>query len=123
MVLAAGLCVLTLHVGMWVMQVGLYMALGTAAWTGAMTYGTSIRLWHIHGLTLRALAVIGLGCVLATYAAFLALGHFHFLGRWSLPVAWWFAFSGGLWCRDRHSRAYGSSGERTCSGRSPSPSN
>ena len=112
-VLAAGLCVLTLHVGMRVMHLlgglpgnlGLYMALGTAAWTGAMTYGISMRLWRIHRLTLRALAVIGLGCVLATYAAFLALAHFHSLGRWSLPVFWWFAFSGGLWYRDRHSRA------------------
>ena len=66
-VLAAGLCVLTLHVGMRVMHllgglpgnVGVYMALGTAAWTGAMTYGISMRLWRIHRLTFRALAVIG----------------------------------------------------------------
>jgi hypothetical protein len=108
-VLAAGLCVLTLHVGMWVMHplgrlpgnVGLYMALGVAAWTGAMIYGISIRLWRIHPLTLRALAVIGLGCVLASYAAFLTLAHIHSLGRWWLPVCWWFAFSGGLWYRDR----------------------
>jgi hypothetical protein len=110
--LAAGLCVLTLHVGNWVMHllgrlrgnVGLYAALGVAAWSGAMTYGFSIRLWRIHPLPLKALAMVGLGCVLATYAAFLSLAHFHSLGRWWLPVCWWFAFSIGLWYRDRQSR-------------------
>lgn len=110
-VLAAGLCVMSLYVGMWVMHllgglpgnIGLYAALGIGAWTGAVTYGISIRLWQIHRFNRRSLAMTGIGCVAATYAAFLTLGYFHSLGRWWLPVLWWFAFSGGLWYRDRHS--------------------
>jgi hypothetical protein len=109
-VLAAGLCVMTLHVGIGIMHrlgrlpgnTGLYTALGVAAWTGAVAYGISLRLWGIRRLKPRSLAVIGLGCALASYAAFLTLGHFHSLGRWWLTVLWWFAFSGGLWYHDRH---------------------
>jgi hypothetical protein len=108
-VLAAALCVMTLHLAIWIMHllgrlpgnIGLYTALGVAAWTGAVTYGISIRLWGIHRLEARSLAVIGVGCAAATYAAFLTLAHVHFLGRWLLPVLWWFAFSGGLWYHDR----------------------
>jgi hypothetical protein len=111
-VLAAGLSVMTLHVGIWIMHrlgglpgnIGLYTALGVAAWVGAVAYGISIRLCGIHRLKLRALAVIGLGCALATYAAFLTLGHFHSLGRWWLAVLWWFALSSGLWYHDRRPR-------------------
>jgi hypothetical protein len=112
-VLAAALCIMTLHLGTWIVHrlgrlpggIGLYTALGVAAWTGAVTYGISIRLLGIRRLTPRLLAVIGLGCALATYAAFLTLAHVHFLGRWLLPVLWWFAFSGGLWYRDRRPRS------------------
>jgi hypothetical protein len=108
-VLAAALCVMTLHLGTWIMHwlgrlpgnIGLYTALGVAAWTGAVTYGISIQLLGIRRPKPGSLAVIGLGCALATYAAFLTLAHVHFLGRWLLPVFWWFAFSGGLWLYDR----------------------
>ena len=110
-VLAAGLCVMTLHVGMLVMHllgglpgnIGLYAALAAGAWIGAASYGVSIRLWQIHRFNRRSLAITGIACVAATYAAFLTLAHFHSLGRWWLPVLWWFAFSGGLWYCDRHS--------------------
>jgi hypothetical protein len=108
-VVAAALSVITLHVGIWIMHllgrlpgnIGLYTALGVAAWAGAVTYGISIRLWGIRLLKPRSLAVIGLGCAVATYAAFISLAHLHFLGRWWLPMLWWFAFSGGLWYHDR----------------------
>ena len=111
--LAAGLCVMTLHLGIWIMHrlgqlpgtTGLYAALGVAAWAGAVAYGISIQLWRIHRFDPRSLALNGLGCSAATYVAFLSLAHFHSLGRWWLPVLWWFAFSGGLWYRDRRRRS------------------
>ncbi len=113
--LAAALCIVTLHVGILIMRllgglpgnVGLYAALGVGAWTGAMSYGIAIRLWLIHRLNPRSISLIGLGCVIATYAAFLTLAHFHSLGRWWLPVLWWFTFSGGLWYCDRHRSSAG----------------
>jgi hypothetical protein len=112
-VFAAALCVMTLHLGTWIMHwlgrlpgnIGLYTALGVAAWVGAVTYGISIRLCGIRRLKPGSLAVIGLGCALATYVAFLTLAHVHSLGRWWLAVLWWFAFSGGLWYHDRRSRS------------------
>jgi hypothetical protein len=108
-VLAAALCVLTLHLGIWIMHrlgrlpgnIGSYTALGVAAWVGAVVYGIAVRLWGIRRLEPRSLAMIGLGCVVATYAALLTLAHLHSLGRWGLPLLWWFAFSGGLWYHDR----------------------
>jgi hypothetical protein len=111
-VLAAALCVMTLHLGIWIMHglgwlpgnIGLYTALGVAAWVGAVVYGISVRLWGIRPLKPRSLAVIGVGCAVATYAAYLSLAHVHSLGRWWLTVLWWFAFSGGLWYHDRRRR-------------------
>jgi hypothetical protein len=122
---AAGLSAMTLHVGIatahWLGpsggNVALYAALGLSAVTGAAAYGVLIRVCGIHELTARALAVICLSCLLAAYAAIVTLAHFRFLGQWWLAVLWWYAFSGCLWYLDNH----GSSGERTCSGRTPRP--
>jgi hypothetical protein len=122
---AAGLSAMTPHVGIatahWLGtssgNVALYAALGLSAATGAATYGVLIRGCGIYELTARALAVICLTCMLAVYAAIFTLAHFHSLGRWWLAVLWWYAFSGGLWYFDDQ----GLSGERTCSGRTPSP--
>jgi hypothetical protein len=129
-VLAAGLCVLTLHVGMLAMSWlgglsgnnGLAASLTLSAAAGAVTYGVSIRLFKIYRLSLRGLATIATACSIATYAAFLALANVHSAGRWLLAVAWWYAFSGGLWFCDE-GPLQGLSGERTCSGRTPSPKN
>ena len=122
---AAGLSAMTLHVGIaaahWLETGGgssaLYAALGISSVTGAATYGVLIRLCGIYELSVRALAVICLNCLLAAYAAIFTLAHLHFLGRWWLAVLWWCAFSGGLWYCDTQ----GLSGERTCSGRTPRP--
>ncbi len=129
-VVAACLCVLSLHIGMLAMlwlggrsgNSGLYEALGLSAAAGAVTYGISIRLFGFYRLNLGALAMIGAGCVFATIAAFLMLANVHFPGRWLPAAAWWYAFSGGLWFRDQ-GPLQGLSGERTCSGRAPSPKN
>ena len=127
---AAVLCVLTLHIGMLAMHAlgslsgngGLYAALGLSAAAGAVTYGISMRLFGLFRLTLGALCLMAAGCVLATYVAFFTLANAHSLGRWLLAVAWWYAFSGGLWFCDQ-GPLQGLSGERTCSGRTPSPKN
>jgi hypothetical protein len=130
-VVGAGLSVLTLHAGMLALQrlgglsghTGLYAALGLSAAAGAVTYGGSLRWFGLYQLTLTALAVMAAGCVIATYGAFFVLANDPSLGRWLLAVAWWSAFSGGLWYWDHHRSRQGSSGEHTCSGRTPSPNN
>jgi hypothetical protein len=76
---------------------GLFVLLGLAAVTGALTYGVLIRLFWIPELRLGSLAAISLGCMLATYLAFFSLSHWALLGRWWLAVCWWYAFSAGLW--------------------------
>jgi hypothetical protein len=106
--MAAGLSVMTLRVGILGMRLlgtlpgnlGLYTALGFSAVIGAVTYGISIRLFGILKLTLKTLAVVSIGCMVAAYVAFFTLAYFHSLGRWWLVVLWWYAFSGGLWYSD-----------------------
>jgi hypothetical protein len=125
----ACLCVMTLHIGMLTMhEVGalsgttaLCTTLGLSALIGAWTYGIAIRLFGFYKLTPAMLALISIGCALATCAAFFVLARFPSLGRWWLPIPWWYALSGGLWYCDRHPSFQGLSGERTCSGRTPSP--
>jgi hypothetical protein len=107
-VIAAGLCLITLRVGLFGRHLtatlpgnlGLYTALGFSAVTGALIYAISIRLLGISALTLGSLAAISLGCMLATFVALFTGSHFHILGPWWLAVLWWYAFSGGLWYVD-----------------------
>jgi hypothetical protein len=113
-VTAAGLCVITLRVGMVGRHLfgalpgnlGPYTALGLATVTGALTYGILIRLCAIFPMTLVSLGVISVGCMMATFLALFSASPLHFPGPWWLAVLWWHAFSGGLWYVDqRHSRA------------------
>ena len=113
-VIAAGLCVITLRVGMVGRHLfgtlpgnlGPYTALGVATITGALTYGILIRLCGIFPMTLASLSAISVGCMSATFLALLTAGPLHFPGPWWLAVLWWHAFSGSLWYFDqRHSRA------------------
>ena len=108
--LAAGLCVMTLRVGMVGTHLfaalsgnaGLYAALGFSAATGALVYGILIRrLLGISAMTLSSLAAISLGCMLAACVALFTASHFHFLGPSWLAILWWHAFSGGLWYVDQ----------------------
>ena len=68
---------------------------------GALGYGFLIRALRMLEIGGSALALIALACALATGAAFHAGVHSRPLGSVSLAIAWWCAFSGGLWVRDR----------------------
>jgi hypothetical protein len=104
-VLAAGLSVLTLRIGLLTGHLSgglpgnlaIYAVLGFSAVIGALAYGILIRLFGFYELTMGGLALIAAGCMLAALLAFFSLAHIHFLGRWWLAVLWWHAFSGGLW--------------------------
>jgi hypothetical protein len=106
---AAGLSVLTLSIGVSGMHltgtlpgnVGLYTVMGFSALIGAVSYGVLIRVFRMDELNASSIALIAVGCTLATYIAAYMLAHSHYLGRWWLAVLWWYAFSGGLWYRDR----------------------
>jgi hypothetical protein len=107
--MSAFLSVLTLGVGMAGRQIigmlpgswGLYVLLGLSSFSGALAYGVLIRLFWIGALTTARLLMISVGCVLATLLAFYMLSRFTLLGRWWLPVLWWYALSTGLWCSGR----------------------
>ena len=125
-VIAAGLCVVTLRVGMIGRHVfgalpgnlGPYTALGLATVTGALTYGILIRLSGIFPMTVVSLSAISLACMSATFLALFTAVPLHFPGSWWLAVLWWHAYSCGLWYFDQRL-----SSERTCSGRTPKPRN
>jgi len=85
---------------------GILALLGLSSVTGALSYGVLIRICWMPRLRAVALTAISLGCMLATLLAFFTLNHVALFGRWWLAVAWWFAFSGGLWsCERWQSRA------------------
>jgi hypothetical protein len=102
---AAALSALIFHLGIFGAHLfaslpkgfGSYVALGFASIIGAMTYGVCVRLFKLCRLTGTALIMISLGCVSASSLALLTLIQFPFLGPWWLAIAWWYAFSGGLW--------------------------
>jgi hypothetical protein len=102
--IAALLSILTLYIGIVSLQLfailpateRLYLVLGICSVAGAITYGALIRLFWMKKLTSRSILAIAVACAPATYLAFLARTHFEFLNAWVLPVAWWFAFSGGI---------------------------
>ena len=108
--IAAGLCVMTLRIGMFGTHlfgalpgnIGLYAVLGFSAATGALSYGILIRrLPGLSAMPLSSLATISLGCMLAACVALLTGSHFHLPGPSWLAILWWHAFSGGLWFFDR----------------------
>jgi hypothetical protein len=108
--LAAVLSVLTLYVGIIGLVLfaalpgneRLYVVLGVCSLSGAITYGSLVRLFWMRILSSRLILAVSALCVLATSLAFLARSYFDFLGGWWLAAAWWFTFSGGLWFFDTH---------------------
>ena len=108
--IAVALSILTLYVGiiglvLFAMLPGnerLYLVLGLCALSGAITYGSLIRIFWIRTLFSRIILAMTVVCVLATSLAFFARAQWEFLGAWWLAAAWWFAFSAGLWYFDTH---------------------
>jgi hypothetical protein len=108
--IAAALSVFTMYVGI----VGLvlfaavpgnerlYMVLGLCSLTGAITYGSLIRIFWIRKFSPRLILGLAFLCLLATSLGFFARAYSEALGGWWLTAAWWFAFSGGLWFFDTH---------------------
>jgi hypothetical protein len=111
--LAAALSVFTMYVGiiglvLFAVVPGnerLYMVLGLCSLTGAITYGSLIRLFWIRKFSSRSILGMAFLCLLATSLAFFIRAHFQALGGWWLAAVWWFAFSGGLWFFDTHADA------------------
>jgi len=106
--ISIGLSVVTLYVGiiglvLFAVLPGterLYTVLGVCALSGAITYGSVIRLCWMRKLSSRRILAMSMLCVLATSLAFFARIHAEWLGGWWLAAAWWFAFSGSLWYFD-----------------------
>jgi hypothetical protein len=113
--LAAALSVFTMYVGiiglvLFAVVPGnerLYMVLGLCSLTGAITYGSLIRLFWIRNFSSRLILAMAVLCVPATLLGFFAKTHADFLGGWWLAAVWWFAFSGALWFFDTHAKARG----------------
>jgi hypothetical protein len=102
--LAALLCTLTGRLGLYGLRFGPLPTLASASAAGAVAYGILIRMFLAYALPAGAVAKIALACLVATLAAFIAGAGYPVLGGLWLAVAWWFAFSGGLWYEDRRRR-------------------
>jgi hypothetical protein len=106
--IAAVLSVLTLYVGiiglvLFAVLPGnerLYVVLGVCSLSGAITYGSLIRMFWMRSFSSRLILAMSILCALATSLAFFARTYADFLGGWWLAAVWWFAFSGGLWYLD-----------------------
>lgn len=109
-VLAAAFSVFTMYVGivglvLFAVVPGnerLYMVLGLCSLTGAITYGSLIRMFWIRKFSPRCILAMAFLCLLATSLGFFIRGYSEFLGGWWLTSVWWFAFSGALWFFDTH---------------------
>jgi hypothetical protein len=108
--IAAALSVFTMYVGiiglvLFAVVPGnerLYLVLGLCSLTGAITYGSLIRVFWIRKFSPRCILSMAFLCLLATSLAFFARAYSEGLGGWWLAAVWWFAFSGGLWFFDTH---------------------
>jgi hypothetical protein len=108
--IAAALGALTMYVGiiglvLFAVVPGnerLYVVLGVCSLSGAITYGSLIRIFWVRQISPRRILGMGFLCLLATSLAFFARAYSDALGGWWLAAVWWFAFSGGLWFSDTH---------------------
>jgi hypothetical protein len=111
--IAVALSVLTLYVGIISLVLlsvlpgaeRLYVVLGVCSLSGAITYGSAVRLFWMRNLSSRLILAMSVLCLPATSLAFFARTYTELLGGWWLAAAWWFAFSGGLWYFDTRGNA------------------
>ena len=111
--IAAALSVVTLYVGIISLVLfaalpgneRLYVVLGVCSLSGAITYGSLIRLFWMRVFSSRVVLVMAVLCMLATSIAFFARTYSEFFGGWWLAAVWWFALSGALWYFDTHREA------------------
>jgi hypothetical protein len=80
----------------------LYLVLGLCSLSGAITYGSLIRLLWVRKFSPRGILSVALLCLLATSLGYFVRAYSEALGGWWLTAVWWFAFSGGLWFFDTH---------------------
>jgi hypothetical protein len=108
--IAAALSVFTMYVGIIGLVLfsavpgneRLYMVLGLCSLSGAIIYGSLIRILWIRKFSPRSILAMAFLCLLATSLAFFVRAYFAALGGWWLAAVWWFAFSGGLRFFDTH---------------------
>jgi hypothetical protein len=108
--IAAALSVFTMYVGIFGLVLfavvpgnqRLYMVLGLCSLTGAITYGSLIRIFWIRKFSPRHILSMAFLCLLATSLGFFLRAYSEALGGWWLTAVWWFAVSGGLWFFDTH---------------------
>jgi len=108
--LAAALSVFTMYIGIIGLVLfaalpgnqRLYCVLGLCSLSGAITYGSLIRIFWIRTFFSRRILALALLCLLATFLGFFARTFSAALGGWWLAAVWWFAFSGGLWVFDAY---------------------
>lgn len=114
--IAAGLSVFTLYVGIIGLVLlaalpgteRLYVDLSLCSVSGAITYGSLVRIYWVRHLGSRQVLAMAFCCMLVSCLAFLLRSQFSFLaGGWWLAAAWWFTFSTALWFFDTHSAAAG----------------
>jgi hypothetical protein len=76
---------------------GRYALLALSAATGALVYGTWIRLRGIVPLNPLSVGKIAIGCALAAVVGLATIKAAGSHGAWWIAVLWWYAFSFGLW--------------------------
>jgi hypothetical protein len=111
--MGALLCVLAARMGVYGLRyvgrlpnlVGPLLMLSAASAAGAAAYGVLIRSFLNLAFPLSSLALTSLACMFATLAAFIAGRDYAGFGGLWLALAWWFAFSGGLWYQDHRRKA------------------
>ncbi|HEX3948542.1 MAG TPA: hypothetical protein VHW95_01685 [Steroidobacteraceae bacterium] len=112
-VLAAALSVFTMYVGIVGLvlfaavpgNARLYLVLGLCSLTGALTYGSLVRMFWIRRFSARLILAMAFLCLPAASLGFFARTYSDFLGGWWLAAVWWFAFSGALCFFDTHPNA------------------